>query len=147
MKISTKVEYGIVALIDIAINSKNGEVVTIMSISERQGISRNYLEQIITPLRQAKLIRGTKGAQGGYTLTITPEKLKLSTILEALDSCFLNFNFENSMKCNDDAIKTIKDSLWSKMDVKIKEIAENITLKDLADDYEKGIASSVMFYI
>lgn len=63
MKISTKVECGIIALIDIAIHSENGEAVAVSSISKRQNISVKYLEQILVALRQAHLIRGIKGIQ------------------------------------------------------------------------------------
>lgn len=61
MKISTKVECGIIALIDIAIHSENGEAVAVSSISKRQNISVKYLEQILVALRQTHLIRGIKG--------------------------------------------------------------------------------------
>jgi Rrf2 family protein len=147
MKISTKVEYGIVALIDIAINSANGEVVTVISISERQGISKNYLEQILTPLRQAGIINGTKGAQGGYNLTSEPEYLKISTVLNALDSNLLNVTFDNSMKCNQNAINVIKNNLWDKLDASFNKLANNTTLADLVEEYKNGTIDSAMFYI
>ncbi|MFR4476199.1 MAG: Rrf2 family transcriptional regulator [Ruminococcus callidus] len=68
MKISTKVECGIIALIDIAIHSENGEAVAVSSISKRQNISVKYLEQILVALRQTHLIRGIKGFKGGYVV-------------------------------------------------------------------------------
>lgn len=147
MKISTKVEYGLVALIDIAANSVNGDVVTVISISERQGISKNYLEQILTPLRQAGIINGTKGSQGGYTITSDPKELKLSTILNALDSNLLNVVFDSSMKCNQNAINAIKYNMWDKLDASFNELAENTTLAQLVDSYNDGNMESVMFYI
>ena len=67
MKISTKVECGIIALIDIAIHSENGEAVAVSSISKRQNISVKYLEQILVALRQThqgiqrRLCRRTAG--------------------------------------------------------------------------------------
>ena len=53
MKISTKVECGIIAIADIAMNSENGETVTVYSVAERRGLSGKYLEQVLTSLRQA----------------------------------------------------------------------------------------------
>ncbi|MBD7910347.1 MULTISPECIES: Rrf2 family transcriptional regulator [Clostridium] len=147
MKISTKVEYGLVALIDIATNSSSGEVVTVISISERQGISKNYLEQILTPLRQAGIINGTKGAQGGYSLTTKPEYLKISTILNALDSNLINVVFDNSMKCDQNAINVIKNNLWDKLDESFNKLTDNITLADLVEEYKNGTLDSAMFYI
>ncbi len=68
MKISTKVECGIIAIADIAMNSENGETVTVYSVAERRGLSGKYLEQVLTSLRQARLIKGIKGSRGGYIL-------------------------------------------------------------------------------
>lgn len=48
MKISTKVECGIIAIADIAMNSENGETVTVYSVAERRGLSGKYLEQVLT---------------------------------------------------------------------------------------------------
>lgn len=64
MKISTKVECGIIAIADIAMNSENGETVTVYSVAERRGLSGKYLEQVLTSLRQARLIKGIKGSRG-----------------------------------------------------------------------------------
>lgn len=147
MKISTKVEYGLVALIDIAMNSEGGKVVTVISIAERQGISKNYLDQILTPLRQAGIINGIKGSQGGYNITDEPKKIKLSTILNALDSNLLNVTFDNSMKCNEDATNVIKSCIWDKMHKNINEFVESITLEDLVEEYRSGLNNSIMFYI
>ena len=147
MKVSTKVEYGLVALIDIAANSVNGDVVTVISIAVRQGISKNYLEQILTPLRQAGIINGTKGSQGGYALTSDPKELKLSTILNALDSNLLNVVFDSSMKCNPNAINAIKHNMWDKLDESFNKLAENTTLAELVEAYNNENMESVMFYI
>ena len=146
MKISTKIEYGIVALIDISINMRENEVVTVSSISERQGISKNYLEQVLTPLRQAGIIVGTKGAQGGYNLTSKPESLKLSTILAALDSSLLTISAD-SAGCDENIKHAIDICLWSRMDSAVKAIAESVTLADLVEEYKKTNNTGVMFYI
>lgn len=147
MKISTKVEYGIIALIDIAINSRMNEVVTVISIAERQGISKNYLEQILTPLRQAGITNGTKGSQGGYTLTQKPEGLKLSTILNALDSTLLNVASDTDTKCDQNIKRAIRTTLWDKLDASFNKIAENMTLADLVEEYHSCNDSGAMFYI
>ena len=68
MRVSTRVEYGMLALTDIALHSENGSTVSGPEIAERQEISQKYLEQILTHLKQAGLIRAQKGLRGGYTL-------------------------------------------------------------------------------
>ena len=64
MKVSTRVEYGLLALADIALYSENGTSVSGPDIAEREDISRKYLEQILTHLKQAGLIRAQKGLHG-----------------------------------------------------------------------------------
>ena len=68
MKISTKVEFGIIAVIDIASHSLNGNAVTTPEIAKRQNISKKYLEQILSSLSSAGLVRGQKGSNGGYVI-------------------------------------------------------------------------------
>ena len=85
MKISTKGRYALRVMIDIAIHS-NGRCVSIKEIAGRQEISEKYLEQIFTVLSRSGLLRSTRGAQGGYTLTRDPEDYTVGMILRALGS-------------------------------------------------------------
>ena len=82
MRISTRVEYGMLALTDIALYAENGTSVSAPDIAERQNISQKYLEQILTQLRQAGLIRAQKGLGGGYALSREPDKIKLSEFIQ-----------------------------------------------------------------
>ena len=72
MKISTKGRYALRLMIDLAINGTESYV-PIKSVSQRQEISEKYLEQIITQLSRAKLVKSARGAQGGYKLVRDPK--------------------------------------------------------------------------
>ena len=72
MKISTKGRYALRLMLDIALNSDRG-VVSLRETAARQEISEEYLEQIVTPLARAGLVRSVRGAGGGYLLTRQPE--------------------------------------------------------------------------
>ena len=87
MKISKKCRYGIRALIDLAANSEN-EYMVLGNIAERNGISSQYLEQVFASLRRAGIVKGSKGAQGGYRLNVVPGELTVSEILEELDGSY-----------------------------------------------------------
>ena len=69
MKLSMKSRYGLRALIDLSVNSKN-EQVALGSIAERNNISPQYLEQVFASLRKAGIVKSIKGSQGGYFLNI-----------------------------------------------------------------------------
>ena len=67
MKVSTKGRYGLRAMIDLALYSKMNWY-SLISIAQRQDISKSYLEQVFSALRKAGLVKSIKGAQGGYEL-------------------------------------------------------------------------------
>lgn len=85
MKISTKGRYALRMMIDIAENSAERERVSIRDISGRQGISVKYLEQIVTNLTRAGLLRSVRGSGGGYNLTKTPSQYTVGEILRAIE--------------------------------------------------------------
>ena len=63
MKISTKGRYALRLMLDIALNS-GGKAVSLRDVARRQEISDKYLEQIVTPLSRAGLVRSVRGAGG-----------------------------------------------------------------------------------
>ena len=87
MKLSKKSRYGIIALIDLSINSKNGHV-KLSSIAERNDISLQYLEQVFAGLRRYGIIKSIKGAQGGYLLNQSAKDITVASIIEALDGTY-----------------------------------------------------------
>jgi Rrf2 family protein len=84
MKLSTKSRYGTRFLIELARHYNEGPV-RIGFIAEQQGISVKYLEQIIVPLKNANLIKSTRGRKGGHMLARPPEEIKMGEVLEALE--------------------------------------------------------------
>ena len=84
MKITTKGRYGLRALIDLAQYSEI-EPVSISSIANRQGISERYLEQLMTMLKKAGLIKSIRGAGGGYVLAKALTEISVGDVLRALE--------------------------------------------------------------
>ena len=150
MKISTKVECGIIAIADIAMNSENGETVTVYSVAERRGLSGKYLEQVLTSLRQARLIKGIKGSRGGYILNKKPEKITLKEIIDALDPSVLGSDVAVVNDENTEFAQVLDDYIWLRLENKLKSYTESITLRQLVDFYNKESAENVsepMYYI
>jgi len=84
MKISTKGRYALRTMIDLGQNSC-GELVALKDIADRQQISQKYLEQIVTLLGKAGLVKGMRGSQGGYRLTRASSEYNVAEILEAVE--------------------------------------------------------------
>ncbi|MCR1933423.1 RrF2 family transcriptional regulator [Clostridium tepidum] len=145
MKISTKGKYGIKAIIDLAINSTE-EAVTLKSISERQNISEGYLEQIFSLLRKNNLIKGIKGAQGGYILEKDSAHITAGEILRALEGDLSVVEF-NDDYLNNRMEKSIKTNLWDRINESIERVVDSITLEDLVEAYKKSDNENIMYYI
>ncbi len=74
MKVSTRAEYGIRALIDLAQHYGEGPVQS-RDIARRQGLPEPYLNQLLTTLRRAGIVQSKRGPSGGHVLARTPEKI------------------------------------------------------------------------
>ncbi len=144
MKISTKGTYGMIALIDICINSENNKVVTVNSISERHNISKIYLEQIVGSLKKNGIITSNKGPRGGYKLNQSPEAIKISDVIKALEGNI--FEVPDFKNVENDVCKFLEANLWGQIKLNLESYLSKITLIDLVDDYKKT-NNNLMFYI
>lgn len=144
MKVSTRVEYGLVALTDIAINCENGESVSAPDIAERQNISHKYLEQILLLLRQAGFVTAQKGLRGGYTLQRSPKEITLSDVLNALD---INILAEMDDKDNGNNLgSVINDCFWDRINDNLNSYTGSITLSDFADQCRSRVRENWDLY-
>ncbi len=82
--ISTKGAYGLVAMYELSKNDKDTPM-QIRQISVNTDIPQNYLEQLLSKLRKAKLVESTRGAKGGYKLAQNPKNIKIIDILVSLE--------------------------------------------------------------
>ena len=132
MKISTKVRYGLKALVYIADESSKGRLVRIKEISEKEDISVQYLEQILYKLKNENIIEGKRGPNGGYRLAKNPEEITLHELYKILDEeekvIDCNESKENKANCNGQSCGTT--CIWNKLDNAMTKILEETTLND-----------------
>ncbi|WP_317368803.1 Rrf2 family transcriptional regulator [uncultured Tyzzerella sp.] len=139
MKISTRGRYGIKAMVDLAMNSKDDKCISLKSIAQRQGIPENYLEQLMAVLKKAEVVKSVRGAQGGYVLNRNPEDISVGDLLKILEgSLALVDCLENQppkKRCGDANCNecVVKDA-WEVISDKLAEAAHSISLKDLIKD-------------
>jgi Rrf2 family transcriptional regulator, iron-sulfur cluster assembly transcription factor len=84
MKLSTKGRYAMVAMADLALAPEGGRM-SLAEISKRQDISLPYLEQLFVKLRRAGLVASVRGPGGGYRLARSPDAIRVTEILEAVE--------------------------------------------------------------
>ncbi|MCR5511096.1 MAG: Rrf2 family transcriptional regulator [Lachnospiraceae bacterium] len=131
MKVSTRVEYGLIALTDIVIHSEKGGSVSAPEIAQRQNISHKYLEHILLLLRQAGFIVAQKGLRGGYLLTRSPEEIKLADVLNALDS---NILADVDDKKEEGELRSIiNERFWDRINDNLNRFTKELNMRDFAD--------------
>ena len=148
MKISTRVEYGLIALTDIAMNCTDGCSVSSSEISERQNISQKYLEQIIIALRQGGFVKGMKGSRGGYVLSRPADMICLSDVLNALDNNILADVSEDIGTQTGGLRCSVNVCLWDKINDFMRSFTGQMTLADLINEstaYADSMKDSVYY--
>ena len=132
MKLNTKSRYAVMALADMAVFSTS-KAVSLRDISLRQGISLLYLEQIFLKLKKNKLVKSSRGANGGYILDKPASEIRLSNIIYAVDEEVKTLNCKKNSKrwCNNKSVKCITHNLWDQLDQHINGFFEKVKLQDL----------------
>jgi Rrf2 family iron-sulfur cluster assembly transcriptional regulator len=129
MRLSTKGRYAVTAMLDLALNGTDGPV-TLAEISENQGISLSYLEQLFAALRGKGLVRGVRGPGGGYYLGRESDEISIADIICAVDEwveftrCKGKENCQGGQRC-------LTHSLWDDLSQQIFIFLSDITLADL----------------
>lgn len=88
MKLSTKGRYAMVALADLALADRTpggDDLMSLAQVAQRQDISLPYLEQLFVKLRRAGLVVAVRGPGGGYRLARSPDAIRISEVLEAVE--------------------------------------------------------------
>jgi Rrf2 family protein len=135
MRISTRGRYSLEALLYLALLPE-GAFASTRAISENTGISDGYLEQLFIPLKKAGIIRGIRGAQGGYLPGRPIAEITVGDILRAVEgslepvACLTRGTCPAESKC-------ITRHTWAQLYREISECVDSITLTDLVESYEK----------
>lgn len=133
MKISTKGRYALRMMIDMAQHQKHGPV-ALKDISDRQNVSKKYLEQIALVLSRDGVMQGTRGHQGGYRLIADPKDCSVYDILESVEGSMhpvacLDHAPNDCERCN--GCETLY--IWQGLDEVIQNYLRGITLQDVLD--------------
>lgn len=148
MRISTKGRYGLASMITMVRLSNNREFITIISLAEKLGLSKIYLEQVFSLLKRADLVISVKGSQGGYQIAKSAEEITAFDILNATEQ-FLFEKTEKTISSGEEVVENVMESLvFDQIDRAITEKLEKITLRNLVDEVEKQSSTdNIMFYI
>ncbi len=139
MKISTRGRYGLRAMVDLASQGEN-RCISLKSIAERQCISPHYLEQLISALKKAGLVKSVRGAGGGYRLSCNPRDVSVGSILKILEGPLYPVDCLSETETKPCGIgsceKCVTKPVWEKIYESMNDVLNGITLDDLANDYK-----------
>ena len=148
MRISAKGRYALAAVISMAQQYHNGEFITLISISEKLGISKIYLEQVFSLLKRGELVTSVKGAQGGYLLASSPGQISVLDVLTAVETGLFDKTEETVAQRAPEIEYAMRESAFQVLDDAVAASLSQVTLEDLvlASEKHKG-DDAAMYYI
>ncbi|WP_293266863.1 Fe-S cluster assembly transcriptional regulator IscR [Neptunomonas sp.] len=129
MRLTTKGRYAVTAMLDLALHEGQGPI-SLADISERQGISLSYLEQLFAKLRRNSLVKSVRGPGGGYQLNHEKQSISVAQVVDAVNEsveatgCGRQGDCQNGETC-------LTHHLWCDLSNQIHSFLNGISLADL----------------
>ncbi len=135
MKLSTRAEYGIRALLELALQYREDPKKPLMlqTIAERQELSKKYLEQLFIPLRKARLVEGVRGPFGGYRLARPPEEIYLDEVISILEGSIAVANCVQLPELCKHSGQCATQEIWFQLSKAIESTLGNISLAHIME--------------
>ena len=128
MKLSSRSQYAITAMLELALHEKKRPV-TLFDISQKQKISLSYLEQLFANLRRHELVRGRRGPGGGYVLARDVKDISIADIVTAVD----DIPHESIGESPISADGVSSDLLWNNISHQIYDYLKGINLSQFLE--------------
>jgi len=136
MRLTTKGRFAVTAMLDLALQNSD-KPVTLADISERQGISLSYLEQLFSRLRRNGLVKSVRGPGGGYRIAKNQTEITISEIITAVDELIDATQCGGQENCHDER-RCMTHDLWASLNDKILEYLSGVSLADLVASQREG---------
>ncbi|MDP6302298.1 MAG: Rrf2 family transcriptional regulator [SAR202 cluster bacterium] len=130
MHIPVKVDYGVRALIDLALHA-DAQPIRASDIARRTMIPEPFLAQVMHAMGKNGIVRAQRGPQGGHALAMKPEEIRLSMVMDSLGSS------ENLMACLENTTSCVhvpscsQREVWESVETAVYEILDTRTIADL----------------
>ncbi|HKZ45854.1 MAG TPA: Rrf2 family transcriptional regulator [Thermodesulfobacteriota bacterium] len=144
MRLSTKGQYAVRAMVSLVCHA-NGGPITLKDISDSEGISLAYLEQLFVKLRRGNIVKSVRGPGGGYVLARSASEIKVGEVITVVEESL------NPVACldADPAVcartnRCVTQRVWKGLADKIKEFLDSITIEDLSREalqFSEGVGS------
>ena len=136
MRIPMKVDYGVRALVELALHHGEGHLHT-ADIARNQGIPEAYLDQLMTTLHKFGFVVSRRGPQGGHRLAMEPRDINLHMVMKTLDGSLSPLDcLINPTECVFSE-SCAQQEVWKSVEGAVEEVLRNINLSDLALRHRK----------
>lgn len=129
MRLTTKGRYAVTAMLDLALHADSAPI-TLADISQRQGISLSYLEQLFSRLRKQGLVNSTRGPGGGYRLGRGADSINVADVISAVDESVDATRCGGMQNCQGDQ-RCLTHELWCELSDQIYQFLQGISLDAL----------------
>jgi len=148
MRISSKGRYAIAALIEMTLSADEGQM-PLVSLAGKLGISKVYLEQIFSLLRRSGIVVSSKGAQGGYSLAVTPEAITVCDILAPVELALFSAAEATVADTRPDLEAAMDKLVFAPLDQAVQNALQSVTLATLAAEARRlqDIKTGGMYFI
>lgn len=134
MRLTTKGRYAVTAMLDLALNARQAPV-SLADISERQGISLSYLEQLFAKLRRNDLVSSVRGPGGGYQLARAAAEIQIVQVIDAVDESVDATRCQGKGDCQGGET-CLTHYLWCELSEQIHDFLSGISLATLVERAE-----------
>lgn len=136
MKISTRGQYGLHAMFDLAQHAGEGAQ-PLKAIAQRQHLPDNFLEQLLGALRKEGLVRTMRGAAGGYELARAPSEISVGQVLRALEGPLAPIECLAEEGACERSCGCATRVAWQRMQNGLNSVVDSITLAHMLEDDKK----------
>lgn len=143
LELPSKVEYALLALLEMASQTDPKKPLTVGEISAKQPIPERYLEQILATLRRGGLLKSQRGSRGGYILARSPREITLLEIVSLIEG---SSHIQEPSALPTIEMKLVQES-WQQANLAAQSILDQSTLYDLCKQREAHIQQNLMYYI
>jgi Rrf2 family iron-sulfur cluster assembly transcriptional regulator len=138
MKISTKAQYAVRAMVSISLHGE-GRPMALHDIADREKISLAYLEQLFVKLRRGKIVKSVRGPGGGYILARPAAQIRVDEIIDSVEESLVPVScMDASGRCVCDD-HCVSHGVWQGLGERIRQFLASITLADLASEAENKL--------
>ena len=133
MRMSTKAQYAVRAMVNLNLHSDGGPV-SLRDISLRESISLTYLEQLFVKLRRGQIVKSVRGPGGGYLLARPAREIQVDEIIDSVEESLVPvacMDQKRGCACDD---QCVTHNVWQGLGERIRDFLASITLEELTQE-------------